>query len=180
VSLLDACCILRRDGNTEIGEVPQRIAISSGQGNSYHATASGRLERSENVTGAPTGGYPNRSVTRYTQRFDLSGKYLIKFVIIADRGQARGIYRKGQASKSWAVKLKSTGQFRGQVLRVRCAATVSEEKHFMAASQDLDERITGIGQGLLKNRISEQGFHKGGAIVDALGDERGTVICRFH
>src|SRR5208283_1170143 len=86
MGFLNARCVLRRNAQAEIGRVAQSFTRFASHRNGDHAPAPGGLESSKNIARTSTCGYPKRSITRNAQRFDLPGEYLIKRIVVADRG----------------------------------------------------------------------------------------------
>ena len=81
---------------------------------------------------------PNEHVAGAADRFDLAREQALVAVVVADRGEHRGVGGQREGGQARAVVGEPADQLAGQMLRVGGAAAVAGEQDLVAAAQRVD------------------------------------------
>ena len=147
MAFLDPGRIRGWHAQTEVGLALEFPAAVSRQcdGDQPHGACS--LDRSEHVRRVATGGEPDRHIPGAPEPLDLAQEDVLETIIVADAGQDRGIGGEREGRKGAAFVRESPDHFGGQVLGIRGAAAIAEEKHGVAPRQRLHDRFHGFENG---------------------------------
>src|SRR5690606_23516736 len=128
VAFLDARSLVRGDLETDLTAASQVTAARAGEADHLHTLGLGRVQRAQDVLGAAGGGDGDEHVALLAQRLDLAGEGVVVAVVVADRGEDRGVGGQRDRRQARAVVVEAADQFAGPVLGVGGAAAVAGEQ----------------------------------------------------
>ncbi len=130
-------------GNDEgiVGHFCEVASVVSRQGDGFNAHLLGHLDGPDNVSRVSTSADTDSDVSFFPQGHNLLGEDLRKTIIVADAGEDGGIRAQGDGGKGRTLHEETVDKLCGEVLGLRCAASVAEE-------QDLVPVLEGIGNQL--------------------------------
>src|SRR4051794_1828950 len=101
------------------------LPCRSGKADRDHAALARGLERRDHIRGTPGGGNCDQHIALAAEPAHLTLEYLVKTIVIADRGQYGCVRRQRDGRKRIPVETKAREKFRRYMLRIGSAAAIT-------------------------------------------------------
>lgn len=145
VGLLDTLGIVGGNHDRDVHESGEFSAPSPGESDAGDSDFSRSIHALQDVRGITRRGNRKGDIAFSTVCRDQPGKHRIESIVIRDRGEIRSVRSEGQRRKRGPLPREMSAPLRGDVLRIRRRAPVSEQKGFPTAPKALDERLRSPG-----------------------------------
>jgi hypothetical protein len=135
VQLLNDLALRRRAAQHLVAGVADRARAGAGHRPRAQAALPGGLDRGQQVGAAAAGGQHDQHVAGAAVRAHLAGEDLLEAVVVADRGERRGVRRQGDRGQRDPVVAQLAGQLGGQMLGLGGAPAVAGHQHPAAGEE---------------------------------------------
>jgi hypothetical protein len=154
VHFLDARRPLVRDADVDVGlgqEFPHPPAGVAGERHDRHLARVRRVDRGQHVGRVAARGEGEQHVAGRAQRRDLLGEDDFVAVVVADRGEDRGVDGEGDRGEARALALEPADELGREVLGVGRRAAVAAHQDLAPAGDAADQRTDRVGDRLAQH-----------------------------